>query len=177
MSKAFLVNDQIKESKINLVLEDGTMMSEEISVDNALKLASEKGVDLVRVSSFEDERISICKLMNYGKMKYKKKRSKKSKKERIKEIRCSFNISSHDLDTKHKKVLNILSKKQPVRYVLELKGRQSGMVEEGKRMMMANLRAFEGVAVWEEPKMSKSRSITRFSVILNFLLKVKKKAV
>jgi translation initiation factor IF-3 len=177
VKKSFLVNDQIRESKINLVLEDGKMIDREMSVGEALEMAVESGVDLVQVSPPGDGRVSVCKLMNYGKIKYKKRKSEKHKKERVKEIRYSFNISDHDLETKHKKVLNILSKQQNVRYILELKGRQSGLIKEGREKIMDNLRYFEGFADWEEPKMSRNRSITRFSVILNFLLKVKKKAV
>ena len=48
-------------------------------------------------------------------MMYKTTKNKKSKKIKVKEIRYGYNIYSHDLEVKHKKVLSFIEKKKTVR--------------------------------------------------------------
>ncbi|MCD6436498.1 MAG: translation initiation factor IF-3 [Clostridiales bacterium] len=166
MSNVYVVNDQIEEGTIKLITEDGELYGD-ISVENALEMAFEASLDLVQISEGGNGKLPICKIANYGKMKYKSTKNKKSQKIKVKEIRYGFNIDHHDLKVKHKKVLSFIAKKHSVRYVLELKGRQSKLVDEGVEVINKNLKDFEGVATHSELKVSQNYSKTRISVVLN----------
>ena len=58
-------------------------------------------------------------------------------------------------------------KKYTVKYILELKGRQSSMVKEGLEMINANLEQFKDKAKWKSPEIFRGKFITRFTIILN----------
>jgi len=149
MSKIFSINEGIKEPFIMLVLEDGKMRGK-VSTDEALALANEKQLDLVEVSPSHNDQLAICKLLDYGKLKYKQNKHKKKNREVLKEIRLTPNISDHDAETKNKKVIDLLSKKNKVRYVLVLKGPEKRHKMEAEQRMQEWLKLFEGYAKWDE---------------------------
>jgi translation initiation factor IF-3 len=148
VNSVLYMNDQIMSKIVNLIGEDGKKIGE-CSITDALSIASDKGFDLVQVS--KSDKIPICKLMDYGKLQYKKKKNcKKAHKEVIKEIKFHLNISDHDLETKHRKVKEFLSKKYKIKYVLELRGRNIGKMDQARQKMSDNLKDFEGLATWDK---------------------------
>ncbi len=84
-------------------------------------------MDLVEVSSNSNP--PVCKLFDYGKYKYEKKKieqkhRQKQKTKSIKGIRLSLRISEHDFNTKVKQAQRFLQKKHKVKVALEFKGRE-----------------------------------------------------
>ena len=74
-----------------------------VSFDEAMELARSAGLDLVEVASNAEP--PVCKIMDYGKLKYdQKKKDQESKKKqhiiRVKEVRFRPRISDHDLGIK-----------------------------------------------------------------------------
>ena len=70
---------------------------------DALKLAEEAGVDLVKIAP--TAKPPVCKIVDYGKFKYEQTRKEKEARKKqkvieIKEIRLSPNIDTNDLNTK-----------------------------------------------------------------------------
>ena len=168
MDKSLNVNEQIEASRVNLVKPDGTLQ-ENTPLKKALQLAEEEGLDIVEVSVTKDG-VSICKLMDYGKLVYEKgKQSKKNRKshKQTKEIRYGYNIDSHDLDVKHNKIFKFLDKGCAVRYVLELKGREKSLVAEAKLKMANNLESFRSVAQWKDPSVAYGGGRITISTTLN----------
>jgi len=168
MKNEYNVNDQIRSSKINLVLSDGTMR-EGIPLKEALSIAEEEGLDVVEVSGKEGG-ISICKLMDYGKLMYdrgKKNKKNQKKHSHLKEMRYGVNIDEHDLKIKHDKIFKFLAKKYSVRYVMELKGREKYSLDEAVRKMTKNLDNFRDVSQWKDPEISKNGSRISISTILH----------
>jgi len=160
MIREYRVNDQIEAEQVSLVLPDGSMKGE-VLFSEALLLAEEKNLDLVEISISKGGKPPVCKILDYGKMMYHHKKKQKSNNHapRNKEIRYSFNISEHDLEVKHNKVKEFISKQHIVRYVLELKGREKNLVEDAKRKIEDNLKDFEGMAQWPVPVVSHGRKI------------------
>jgi len=160
MSKEYNVNHQIQAKKVDLVLIDGSL-KEAIPLSEALFLAENENLDLVEVSPSKGEKLPVCKMMDYGKMMYSQNKKDKSNKhvQRDKEIKYSFNIDDHDLQVRHNKVKEFLTKHYIVRYVLELKGREKYMVEEAKKKFSQNLLDFEGDATWNIPLISGGRRV------------------
>ncbi len=100
-----------------------------MSLKDALKLASEKNLDLVQVS---EQDLPVCKIMDYKKYIYdqKKKEKENLKKQKqsiqeVKEIRLSSNIDSNDLATKAHQASKFLAKNKKVKITLRLRGRES----------------------------------------------------
>lgn len=127
-------NTDIKANKVMLVEEAGTI---DISLTEALELANKRGLDLVQVS--EKDGCAICKIMDYSKYKYEhektlRKRSKANRAD-IKEIRLSWKIGSHDLETKINNIHRIVNKRgDKVKVVIQFKGREVARIDYGYKL-------------------------------------------
>lgn len=155
MKRQQRVNRQIRANKIRLVT-DGSM-SEEMDIRDALKLSEEQGLDLLEVSPGE---IPVCKLIDFGKLKYEQsKKAKHHKVSATKEIRIGYQIDQHDLDIKHKKIIEFLNKKHNVKYRMELRGRQMAYRSEAAERFKKSLEVFAEVAKWGDVQVS-GRSIS-----------------
>ena len=71
-----------------------------IETSEALRLAQEKGLDLIEISP--TAKPPVCKIMEVGKFKYEqekneRERSQKQKESELKEIRIGFTTGRHDL--------------------------------------------------------------------------------
>ena len=74
-----------------------------ISIREALNHAEDEGFDLVEVSP--DAKPPVCKILDYGKLKYREQKSKKEAKKKqktieIKEIKIRPGINKHDYEVK-----------------------------------------------------------------------------
>jgi translation initiation factor IF-3 len=97
-----------------------------ISIADALALAREAGLDLVEVSP--TERPPVCRVMDYGKYKYERK-----KKQRVahgghvivlKEIRLRPRTDTHDLEIKMKRAREFLDDGNKVQFTMLFRGRE-----------------------------------------------------
>lgn len=109
-----------------------------LSTKEALFKAQDLGLDLVEVSPKADP--PVCKLVDFGKMKYeqeKKERKEKAnhKKVEMKGIRLSVHIGEHDLDTRVKQATKFLEKGNKVKAELLLRGRQKAHPELAEEMI------------------------------------------
>jgi len=160
------VNEQIDAPVIMLILSDGDKYGE-TSTDKALEMANESGMDLVQVGIEVSNNIPICKLMDYGKVKYNRQKKQKSqKKQKVKEIRFGINIADHDIKVKNNKVIKLLNKNNIVRYVLELRGREISYLDLAKEKVKNNIIEFENIAKVGDIEVSKSKSVCRISCVL-----------
>jgi translation initiation factor IF-3 len=107
-------------------------------VNEALNLASTRSLDLVKISPHFDP--PVCKIMDYGKFCFnRKKKEKEAKKNQhiseIKEIRLSLNIGKADLETKvgHAKVF--INNGDKVKVSIKLKGRENQHPEVARKVM------------------------------------------
>ncbi len=167
MVKEYNINNGIKEKKVDLVQPDGSLLKD-IDINDAIGIAKELELDLVEVSTSKNKRNAICKILDYGKLKYKENKKKKSNKQIIKEIRFNFNISEHDLEVKNKKVLQFLEKRYVVRYSLILRGnREEVLVDKAKSRMENNLEKFKKKGTWTPVKMTKNGRMIRLLTVLS----------
>jgi len=98
-----------------------------MSVEDGVKAARAKGVDLVEVSP--NAKPPVCKLLDYGKFKYetqkKKNEAKKSQKVvKLKEIKLRPNVDKHDLDFKKKAIEKFLKNGDKVKVTMRFRGRE-----------------------------------------------------
>lgn len=148
MSKDF-VNESIYARKIILIDENGNKVGETFRND-ALKRAKDLGLDLVQVNGDERSQSPICKIMDYGKMKYEKSKIKAQKPQKEKEIMYHTNISSHDLQTKKNHVKEILEKGHKIKFGIETRRRERYTLNDVKEMLKQQVADFVGIAKFND---------------------------
>ena len=110
------------------------------SRQDALTLAGYAGFDLVLMS--ENSNPPVCKIMDYNKFRYEKKKKSKEamKKQRetivdTKEFRLSVTIDKHDFDTRVKNARKNLEKGSKIKASIRFKGRQIAHPELAKEVL------------------------------------------
>jgi translation initiation factor IF-3 len=119
--KKYRINYQIKAKKVRLIDENGKHLGI-FDIDEALKIAKEKNLDLVEVSPKDDP--VVVKIMDFGKFLYEEKKKEKKKKQAIKVIRLSVRVKKHDLENKKNQILKFLNQGKKVKIEMILKGRE-----------------------------------------------------
>ena len=138
-----LFNNQIRRNKLRLIDETGEQLGI-VSLREALQIAHGRNLDLIQVT--EKLEIPVCKLGNYGKYLYQiqKKEKKQFKKTgELKTVRLSFNISSHDIETKAKQAKKFLEKGDKIKVELRLRGRQKRFSNLGREKINELLKSLE----------------------------------
>ena len=105
-----------------------------MSLNDALRLAQTKGLDLIEIAP--NATPPVCRLANYGKFLYEEsKRSKDARgsqsASRMKELQLSPTIDPHDLEVKRNHAIQFLCDDLKVRVKLRFKGRQKAHKEFG----------------------------------------------
>jgi translation initiation factor IF-3 len=93
----------------------------------ALKMAREKGLDLVEVSPTAQP--PVCRIMDFGKFLYDKEKSERAAKKHqkvitVKEVKFRINVDEHDYETKKKHVLRFLAEGDKVKATIFFRGRE-----------------------------------------------------
>jgi translation initiation factor IF-3 len=123
-----LINNFIRAKEVRVISETG----EQLGIMNiflAIDLAKSKGLDLIQVTEKIDP--PVCRIANYGKYLYsQQKKEKKMTKPRggeLKEIRLTFNISPHDMETRATQAKKFLDEGDKVKINMSLRGREKAM--------------------------------------------------
>lgn len=132
------------------------------SIEESLKIADDLNLDLVEVSS--DQNPVICKVMDYQKYLYeKKKRDKKSDKVNIKEVKFTPNTAEHDFNFKLKNIKTFLQKGDRVRVMVIFKGREMKYKQHGAELLKKLIDSIEECGTAESPlKMEGNKMIITF---------------
>ena len=115
------------------------MLSGSYSIDFAiLVIAADDGLDLMEVSPNADP--PVCRVLNYGKLKYEEKKKiqinkKKQHVIKVKEIRVRPRIDTHDLMTKLNMGRKFLSDGCKLKITLIFRGRELSRIDLGKDVM------------------------------------------
>ncbi|MEN3034261.1 MAG: translation initiation factor IF-3 [Aquificaceae bacterium] len=134
----YKVNRQIKAKEVRLIDQDGKQIGV-VALQDALKIASERGLDLVEVAPKANP--PVCKILDFGKFVYelKKKEKEARKKQRenaieVKDITLSLRIDDHDLQIKLRQMREFLTDGDKVRIRIRFKGRENAHPELGDRL-------------------------------------------
>tara|TARA_B100001989_G_scaffold37351_1_gene22433 strand:+ start:45908 stop:46378 length:471 start_codon:yes stop_codon:yes gene_type:complete len=99
-----------------------------ISIDEALNKAKDASLDLVQVSSINSDPV-VCKILNYGKLVFNKKKNissskQKSKKTSLKEIKFRPSTDVGDYNIKLKKIKSFILDKNKTKISVRFRGRE-----------------------------------------------------
>ena len=158
------INDQIRDKEVRVIGENGEQLGI-MSSKEALQLAEEAGVDLVKIAP--TAKPPVCKIVDYGKYRYElarkeKEARKKQKVIEIKEIRLSPNIDTNDLNTKINAAKKFLTKGDRVKVTLRFRGREMAHMASSKHILDDFAEALSDVCVVEKAPKVEGRSMTMF---------------
>ena len=119
---------------VRVIADDGTQLGI-IETEQALEKARELELDLVEVAPAEKP--PVCRIMDYGKYKYdrKKKTTQSTHNAKLKEIRLRPKTDTHDIDFKMKRAKQFLEHKDKVQVSVIFKGREMAHLQEGHKVM------------------------------------------
>ena len=105
-----------------------------MSLQEALQIAQERNFDLIQVT--EKVEPPVCRLGEYGKYLYQQEKKARETRKHVggdlKEVRLTFGISPHDLQTRVKQGEKFLRKGDRIRVTLPLRGRQKVLEKYAK---------------------------------------------
>lgn len=154
--KTARTNNEIRSPRINLIIGEAAPVV--MSIEEARRVAEEQEMDLVEVNP--NSTPPLCKLMDYGKFLYKKKKqeqnAKKNQKQvEVKTLRFGFRISEHDLDIKNQQARKFLEKGNLIKIHSVGKGRELAYVELAKKKVEKFIANLADIAtVEQQPKVT-----------------------
>ncbi|MBY0264678.1 MAG: translation initiation factor IF-3 [Holosporales bacterium] len=131
------MNNQILASQVRLVDENGEMIGV-VTRAHALERAKLSSLDLVEVSPNADP--PVCKILDYGKLRYEaqKKQAELKKRQKVievKEIQIRPGIEEHDYQVKLRNSHRFLTDGDKVKVTLQFRGRELSRKELGIRVL------------------------------------------
>ena len=137
IKRDYYINEEIRAREIRLIDADGNQLGI-VPLQDALNKAKEADLDLILLAP--SAKPPVCKIEDYGKMKYElMKREKEAKKASrtgtLKEIKLSPKIGKHDLDVRVKRTLEFLEKNHKVKLTMTFRGREITHKEIGFRII------------------------------------------
>lgn len=135
-----------------------------ISKEDAIAKARTAELDLVEVAP--DANPPVCRIMNYGKFKYRQKKKLHQKQHvvQLKELRLRPKTGEHDIQTKIRQARKFLENRDRVLVSIMFKGRERAHTAVGEGMLKQIADALEDIAKVEKEKISDER---RMGMILS----------
>ena len=158
------LNEDIRDSEIRLIGSTGEQLGI-MSAAQAQRIADEQGLDLVKISPQATP--PVCKLMDYGKVRFEQgKREKEAKKNQhvveIKEIRMSPGIDVGDFNTKLKNAQKFLADGNRVKVSVRFRGREMAHTDIGKDLLVRFAEQCAEVATLDKEPKLEGRSMSIF---------------
>lgn len=136
MQNKIPINNFIRSKQVRVIDETGAQLGV-MNIFDAIDMAKSKGLDLIQVTGKVEP--PICKIADYGKylytLKKKEKKNKQPKGGELKEIRLTFGISLHDMETRSKQAEKFLKEGDKVKINMHLRGREKAMGNYAKEKM------------------------------------------
>ena len=122
-----MVNEDIKSSFVVLIDQKGNNLGKK-SFDEALKYSKDNSLDLVQVSPMGQSPV-VCKILDFGKYVFSKKKSVssskgKTKKSALKEIKFRPNTDIGDFHIKLKKIKSFINDGNKTKISVRFRGRE-----------------------------------------------------
>ena len=142
-----------------------------VALEDAMKQAEDVGLDLMEVSPNSDP--PVCRIVNFGKLKYeKKKKIQISKKKqhviKVKEIRLRPKIGDHDFETKVNNMgRKFIQEGFKLKVTIMFRGREMSRIDLGEVLLNRVADALDDIA---EPEGKTDLHVRRLSVYFTALL-------
>jgi len=147
------VNKDIRASSVRLVSVEGTQIGV-VPIAEALLKAQGQNLDLVEVAPDADP--PVCRIMDYGRMRYKtsKKGKTKTRTSHLKEIKLRPLTAEHDVGVKVRNIRKFLTNGDKVKVHMIFRGREISRSHLGLKLLEEITKMIEDIGVVESsPKM------------------------
>ena len=149
-----------------MIGEDGGQLGV-MEVRQALQLARDVDIDLVEVAPNSEP--PVCRLLDYGKLRYltskKERESKKGQKSTdLREVRFRPNIGSHDLDSKTRKVRELIHDGSKVKLTVRFRGREAAHQQLGLAVLKRVADELKDEVRLEKPPALEGRALSMILV-------------
>lgn len=133
----YQINDEIRDKEVRVISDSGEQLGI-MSSDEALRIAEERDLDLVKIAPGSNP--PVCKIMDYGKYRFEQsKREKEAKKNQhtieVKEIRMSPSIGENDFNTKLKNGQKFLAGGDRLKVTVRFRGREMAHTNIGEQLL------------------------------------------
>lgn len=130
-----------------------------ITKEDAIARAKAASLDLVEVAP--DAVPPVCRIINYGKFKYKQKKKLHQRQHvvQLKELRLRPKTGEHDIQTKIRQARKFLENKDRVIVNMLFKGRERAHSELGENILKQIAAALEDIAKVEKDRVMEDRKM------------------
>jgi len=156
-----LINDRIRAREVRTIGEDGAQLGI-LPTREALRIAQEKGLDLVMVAA--DAAPPVCKIMDYGRHKFEtEKKTREAKKKQhvvsIKELTVSYKIGEHDYQVRLRAIQKFIAEGDKVKVTVRFRGREMQHTELGQQLLAKFANDVKDIAVVERDPKQEGRTL------------------
>ena len=167
------MNLGIHASEVRVISDSGEMLGV-YKVPEAVRLAEDKGLDLIEIAP--TAKPPTCKIMDYGKWKYEnKKKQAEARKNQViisvKEIQLRPRTEDHDLETKSKHARRFLLDGDKVKVNLRFSGREMAHQELGYELVSRFSEMLNEISEIEVPPKKEGRNL--FAILSPDSIKIK----
>lgn len=146
------MNRDIKEPSVRLIDQDGTQLGI-MPTSQALNLAAQQELDMVEINPGD---IPVCKIMDWGKEQYRKKKLKhqqqiNSKKQELKELYLRPVTGDHDIQIKVRQAMKFLEQGHKVKIGMKFQGREIAHRDVGQSVMESIMEHFANRTIEHMP--------------------------
>jgi len=155
------VNGEIRAQKVRVIKPDEG--HEIATLDRALEIAESYNLDLVEIAPKANP--PVCKVIDFGKFMYEKKKKEKEAKKKqhtvsVKELRFRPNTDDHDLEFKTRHARGFLEDGDKVKATVQFRGRDMLYTEKGEELLYNLAESLEDISKIEsKPTMEGRRMI------------------
>ena len=158
------MNELIISSEIRVIADDGEQLGV-MTPSDALARAQEVGLDLVEVAP--GSKPPVCRIMDYGRYKYERKKKmgkNKGHTASLKEVKLRPRTDQHDLDFKLKNARRFLVDGDKVKVTVMYRGREMVHREFGYRQLTHVTELLSDIANVENPPRMEGRFLSMILV-------------
>jgi len=158
---AHRINGRILAREVRVITDAGEQLGI-LAIRDALLAAEKAELDLVEVSP--NATPPVCKIMDYGKFKYKEqKKAAEAKKNRtettLKELRIRYATDVGDLETKLKQARDFLVEGDKVKFSMRFRGREVAYISLGVEKFNTIVERLSDIAIVDERSPAYGRQI------------------
>jgi translation initiation factor IF-3 len=162
INNSIRINEAIRSKELRVIGPSGEQLGI-MSLQEALRVAEEAGVDLVEISP--NAAPPVAKVIDWGKYQYQKmkeqqKNRKASRQSELKQMRFGLKIGSGDLEIKLRKIRSFLAAGHKVRIQIFYRGREMAHKELGYEMINKIIALLEDDAVVEQKPQMAGRNLS-----------------
>lgn len=162
INNSIRINEAIRSKELRVIGPSGEQLGI-MSLQEALRVAEEAGVDLVEISP--NAAPPVAKVVDWGKYQYQKmkeqqKNRKASRQSELKQMRFGLKIGSGDLEIKLRKIRSFLAAGHKVRIQIFYRGREMAHKELGYEMIDKIIALLEDDAVVEQKPQMAGRNLS-----------------